>query len=58
MALKWSYTKFHQVSSIKIKLISLGNGVVLDPVTLKKECDAVATMGIDVKKNLFISERN
>lgn len=35
----------------------IGNGVVLDPVTLKRECDAVAAYGIDVKKNLFISER-
>jgi adenylosuccinate synthase len=43
---------FHQD---KINII--GNGVVLDPVTLKKECDAVAAMGVDVKKNLFISER-
>ena len=39
----------------KINLI--GNGVVLDPVTLKKECDAVAAMGVDYKKNLFISQR-
>ena len=43
---------FHQN---KINII--GNGVVLDPVTLKRECDAVAAFGIDVKKNLFISER-
>jgi len=35
----------------------IGNGVVLDPVTLKKECDKVASFGVDVKKNLFISER-
>ena len=35
----------------------IGNGVVLDPVTLKRECDTVAAFGIDVKKNLFISER-
>jgi len=35
----------------------IGNGVVLDPVTLKKECDIVASFGIDVRKNLFISER-
>lgn len=35
----------------------IGNGVVLDPVTLKKECDKVAAMGIDVRKNLFIAER-
>jgi len=35
----------------------IGNGVVLDPVTLKKECETVADFGIDLKKNLFISER-
>lgn len=35
----------------------IGGGVVLDPVTLKRECDAVAAMGIDVRKNLFIAER-
>ena len=39
----------------KINLI--GNGVVLDAVTLKKECEKVAAMGIDSKKNLYISER-
>jgi adenylosuccinate synthase len=41
--------------SDKINLI--GNGVVLDPVTLKKECDAVESFGVDYRKNLFISER-
>ncbi len=35
----------------------IGNGVVLDPVTLKKECETVASFGVDVKKNLFISKR-
>lgn len=35
----------------------IGNGVVLDPITLKKECDLVASFGIDLKKNLFIAER-
>jgi adenylosuccinate synthase len=35
----------------------IGNGVVLDPVTFKKECDTVATFGIDVKNSLFISRR-
>lgn len=35
----------------------IGNGVVLDPVTLKKECDTVASFGVDLKKNLFIAER-
>lgn len=43
---------FHQNT---INLI--GGGVVLDPVTLKRECDIVASFGIDAKKNLFISER-
>jgi adenylosuccinate synthase len=43
---------FHQNT---INLI--GGGVVLDPVTLKRECDLVASFGIDVKKNLYISER-
>ncbi len=35
----------------------IGSGVVLDAVTLKKECDKVASFGVDVRKNLFISER-
>lgn len=35
----------------------IGNGVVLDAVTLKKECANVAALGVDYKKNLFISER-
>jgi adenylosuccinate synthase len=35
----------------------IGSGVVLDAVTLKNECDAVASFGVDYKKNLFISER-
>lgn len=35
----------------------IGNGVVLDPVVLKKEYDAVASFGVDLKKNLFIAER-
>lgn len=39
----------------KVNLI--GNGVVLDAVTLQKECERVASMGIDYKKNLYISER-
>jgi adenylosuccinate synthase len=43
---------FHQGS---INLI--GNGVVLDPVTLRKECDTVSGFGVDLKNNLFISER-
>jgi adenylosuccinate synthase len=35
----------------------IGNGVVLDPIVLKQECDTVSSFGIDLKKNLFISER-
>lgn len=35
----------------------IGNGVVLDPVVLKKECDTVSSFGVDLKKNLFIAER-
>jgi adenylosuccinate synthase len=35
----------------------IGNGVVLDPVTLKRECEKVASMGVDVKTNLFIADR-
>lgn len=43
---------FHQNT---INLI--GNGVVLDPVTLRKECAVVSGFGVDLTKNLFISER-
>ena len=39
----------------KINLI--GNGVVLDPVIFKKECESVASFGVDYRKSLFISER-
>jgi adenylosuccinate synthase len=35
----------------------IGNGVVLDIVTLKRECELVAKYGADVSKNLFIAER-
>ncbi len=35
----------------------IGNGVVLDPVILKKECETVGSFGVDLKKSLFISER-
>ena len=43
---------FHQNT---INLI--GSGVVLDPVTLKRECDTVSSFGVDLRKNLFVSER-
>ena len=35
----------------------IGSGVVLDPVTLKKEADTVKSFGVDLKKNLFVAER-
>jgi adenylosuccinate synthase len=39
----------------KINLI--GNGVVLDPVTLKRECESVKPFVADFRRNLFISQR-
>lgn len=39
----------------KINLI--GNGVVLDAVTLKRECETVKPYVSDYRKNLFISQR-
>jgi adenylosuccinate synthase len=39
----------------KINLI--GNGVVLDPNILKEECESVEALGIDYRKNLYISAR-
>ena len=50
----------HQIPSgvFREGIINLiGNGVVLYPVTLKRECDTVASFGIDLKKTLFIAER-
>jgi adenylosuccinate synthase len=35
----------------------IGNGVVLDAVTLKKEYDKVSAFGIDGRKNLYVAER-
>ena len=35
----------------------IGNGVVLDPVILKKECESVASFGVDYRKNIYISQR-
>ena len=35
----------------------IGNGVVLDPVVFKKECEKVTALGVDLNKNLFISEK-
>jgi adenylosuccinate synthase len=39
----------------KVNLI--GNGVVLDAVTLKRECENVAAFGVDYRKNMYISEK-
>jgi adenylosuccinate synthase len=35
----------------------IGNGVVLDPVTLKRECESVAAFGVDYRRNLYIAQR-
>lgn len=35
----------------------IGNGVVIDPVILKKEIDALTKMDVDIKKQLFVSKR-
>ncbi|MHB1921785.1 MAG: adenylosuccinate synthase, partial [Chitinophagaceae bacterium] len=35
----------------------IGNGVVLDPVVFKRECGKVSSFGVDLHKNLFISEK-
>lgn len=50
----------HQIPSgvFHEKTVNLiGNGVVLDPVTLRREADSVKPFNVDLKKNLFISER-
>ena len=39
----------------KVNLI--GNGVVLDPITFKKEIESISRLGIDLTKNLFISKK-
>lgn len=35
----------------------IGNGVVIDPVILKREIDALRNLGVDVKKRLLVSRR-
>ncbi len=35
----------------------IGNGVVVDPVQLKKEIEKATDTGVDLKKNLFISQK-
>jgi adenylosuccinate synthase len=41
----------------KDKLNLIGNGVVIDPIILKKEIDALATHDINFKSNLLISKK-
>src|SRR3954466_2942862 len=35
----------------------VGNGVVIDPVTLKKEIDALKKMNVDINATLYISRK-
>lgn len=35
----------------------VGNGVVIDPVILKKEIDALVEMGVDVNKKMLVSKK-
>lgn len=35
----------------------IGNGVVIDPITLKAEIEAIALKGVDVSKNMVISKK-
>ncbi len=35
----------------------VGNGVVIDPVILKREIDALINMGVDMNKQLFVSKK-
>ncbi|MEY3342707.1 MAG: hypothetical protein RL090_391, partial [Bacteroidota bacterium] len=39
------------------KINIIGNGVVIDPVILKKEIDSLIKMGVDISKSLFISRK-
>ncbi|NQX91935.1 MAG: adenylosuccinate synthase [Flavobacteriales bacterium] len=35
----------------------VGNGVVIDPIILKREIDALSDMGVDTTKNLYFSKK-
>ncbi len=35
----------------------IGNGVVIDPIVLKKELDALADFNVDLEKSLFVSKK-
>jgi len=39
------------------KLCAIGNGVVIDPIALKKEIDELSAAGISCRNRLFISNR-
>ena len=39
------------------KLNVIGNGVVIDPVVLKKEIEKLIAMGVDIKKTLLLSKK-
>lgn len=39
------------------KINFIGNGVVLDIVALKKECEMLTELGIDIQNNLYLSDR-
>lgn len=39
------------------KLNLIGNGVVIDPVTLKEEIEGLKALGVPVEQNLFISHK-
>ncbi|MBK7097514.1 MAG: adenylosuccinate synthase [Sphingobacteriales bacterium] len=50
----------HQIPSgifYEGKVNLIGNGVVLDPITLKKECERVAAFGVHLQDRLYISEK-
>lgn len=41
----------------KDKLNVIGNGVVLDPISFKREIDGLKALGVDLSKNLLISKK-
>lgn len=41
----------------KDKINIIGNGVVIDPVILKEECEKLVRLGIDVKSKLYLAKK-
>lgn len=39
------------------KINIIGNGVVIDPITFKKEIDSLLSIGFDISANLYISKK-